>query len=1781
MDYDDDGNKLFVDQDAMNEAMREYEKLTRKDTLESNQISEPNSDTHPTCRICRSEGTPEEPLFHPCKCSGSIQYVHQECLMEWLSHSHKKHCELCKTPFRFTKLYDADMPAQLPWDVFMKRAMIHIGQGISNTARGLLVGVVWMVMLPWFIRWAWRWMFWLMDAGWVRDMYLFRIKRASGGNFKTFLEQNNAVSRAGAAVFGNGGMSPANGSVDSVSSLGINKTIFNATGLNQTDQSLQWPQADTSIFSSWTYLSELTPNPGLNRFLLDIFEGQLITCVVIIGFILIFLIREWVVQQQPLVNMDQLNNVQQQLREAADRVQEENDRFRRQQELLDQARGRLLELQRETEDAQRQTLESIGLERPEFIGWERLEETIETATEMLSSGDRSGFEERAPIVTEQIRAAGYEPGMDLDAFTDRVYAKLASYPDEERNEWEAVLVAEIQRKNSRTGLATREGAVERTHDLLDLDGDRDQAEQEEASQADERELAARPPMPEREFSSRATQIQRLLEEADGIFGQVHGDSTGATEEQAVEAGPSTVRTSSSESWQDVSQPREPSLADKLAELSERVSEPSEPNFDVEKEEIPITNAGPNAKNNIKRSGNKNARAIPEPKTEAAHENDGAEEQDSEKIEENATNENTQDSSAAESSTVAEQPTESTTHSPADPQPARANDESFVNRVGSAFREEFGLDEIEDRNGQPLADATANNDVQPQEAPPIQEGHETRPEEAPQRGVYANVADWFWGDIRVNNAPEPVPAAREQRVDDNGAADGARLPPPQNDHAEPLQPQEPANANGMDNGPDPEVVAAAAQAGLDAEAVEDAEDLEGIFELIGLQGPLTALFQTSMFCLVLVSGTVFSAVGLPYVFGKLVLSFTGSPVYFIFKLPLQLASFIADFVIDASLFIGGWSVMVLGLVSELLYKAIGVVLRLPSSSTLEKLTAASVNTATASGARLQSLFIADANGDMGINGLFLGWSVHSHASLRNLQEEIDMVLSFIGRAIFSFGNAVSSGSLTAVWGHLTKILSQVPAVPAKLLAGVHLISQYTTPLFEALASLKTGALTLQVPSTSPTSIDPTLVFWNTSDRVVTVFAGYVALSMLAALYVAADTPITSSVSGQRHEKMIRDTLRQAGGVLKVILIISIEMLVFPLYCGLLLDVAFLPLFGGASIASRLAFAASKPYTFCFMHWFVGTCYMFHFALFVGMCRKILRKGVLWFIRDPDDPTFHPVRDVLERNVTTQLRKIAFSALVYGALVILCLGGVIWTIGKVFKGIFPIQWITTEPVLEFPVDLLLYNFVTPLLVRLFKPSDAVNGLYAWWLRRCARGLRLSHFMFDDRRKDEEGHHIHKTWMSALFLRKADVDAYNAPSADRESTASSLAQSEVQFQRDGKYVLTPCNDQYRPPKAGEAFLHTDDEDVYIVDKDGKKNENFAKIYVPPLFRLRVTLFMVCLWMFSATTGLCATLVPLVFGRHAIDWAFPGVPVNDIYAYTLGAYTLSGVLYAALKSSEAVRHLREKAQDVDLRAWTARAASLTLRSLKCAYVYGFLGVALPTFSAFMLQFYIILPLHTYMVASAHEQAAKNATIVSTTNITAQTFNQTDPAPAPITVAPTEHWLTGHNIHVLQDFALGLLYCRIVTRAIATGPSSRAKEAFRRITAAGYLNPSTRLATRFIIIPALLLAALTFLFPPLTAWSIINTSRSAGFDLDKDTCTLLYRYSFPCFGGVALAVFGVLEVMRATERWRARVRDEVYLVGERLHNFGEKKPPVGSRSVVRKERVVPRREFDLHDDDW
>jgi len=146
-------------------------------------------------------------------------------------------------------------------------------------------------------------------------------------------------------------------------------------------------------------------------------------------------------------------------------------------------------------------------------------------------------------------------------------------------------------------------------------------------------------------------------------------------------------------------------------------------------------------------------------------------------------------------------------------------------------------------------------------------------------------DWVFGDI----APG-IQAAEDNANDEHIVRDVAHEAP-----FVPFAANEPREAANQPN-QDPEVAAAAAQAGInldDQDAIDDAEDLEGILELIGMQGPLTGLFQNAMFSAVLISATLACAVWFPYLWGKVVLLLVGSPISFLVKIPLQIIATIAD------------------------------------------------------------------------------------------------------------------------------------------------------------------------------------------------------------------------------------------------------------------------------------------------------------------------------------------------------------------------------------------------------------------------------------------------------------------------------------------------------------------------------------------------------------------------------------------------------------------------------------------------------------------------------------------------------------------------------------------------------------------------------------------------------------------------------------------------------------------------------------------------------------------------
>eukprot|EP00249_Psilotum_nudum_P023520 c28905_g1_i2 orf=77-3538(+) len=108
------------------------------------------------CRICRTPGDKEAPLYFPCACSGSIKYVHQDCLLQWINHSNARQCEVCKHSFAFSPVYAEDAPARLPFKELLMGMVIKAGQGMNFVLRLAFVLLVWLVFIPFTTFWIWR-----------------------------------------------------------------------------------------------------------------------------------------------------------------------------------------------------------------------------------------------------------------------------------------------------------------------------------------------------------------------------------------------------------------------------------------------------------------------------------------------------------------------------------------------------------------------------------------------------------------------------------------------------------------------------------------------------------------------------------------------------------------------------------------------------------------------------------------------------------------------------------------------------------------------------------------------------------------------------------------------------------------------------------------------------------------------------------------------------------------------------------------------------------------------------------------------------------------------------------------------------------------------------------------------------------------------------------------------------------------------------------------------------------------------------------------------------------------------------------------------------------------------------------------------------------------------------------------------------------------------------------------------------------------------------------------
>lgn len=362
-----------------------------------------------------------------------------------------------------------------------------------------------------------------------------------------------------------------------------------------------------------------------------------------------------------------------------------------------------------------------------------------------------------------------------------------------------------------------------------------------------------------------------------------------------------------------------------------------------------------------------------------------------------------------------------------------------------------------------------------------------------------------------------------------------------------------------------------------------------------------------------------------------------------------------------------------------------------------------------------------------------------------------------------------------------------------------------------------------------------------DRGMCILVGYLVLICLGSWYLTHGRRRSNSNRTSTGDT-VQDIIRQQGIFLKVLFFILIELVVFPTVCGFLLDMATLPLFIDASFTSRYAFHLKSPYSSYFLHWFLGTGVLFYFAIFITVCREIIRPGVMWFIRDPNDPQFHPVQEMVERPLPNLLHKISQSALIYSVMLVFGVGTVTYSLA--YTGVvFPLRLPFNTPLSTLALDLLIIQFLLPPLIALIKPRDySKKALDLWWHFAC-RQLRLTSFMFNERKLDEEGRHIRRTLKSMILFQKAAIptDEFSEVGIDDDISA-------VVFKRDGMMVRVPKYDSVPVDPKRRMLVPVDPVTLEAIDEEERRRGHPATadtndeaqstivVYIPPNFKRRV---------------------------------------------------------------------------------------------------------------------------------------------------------------------------------------------------------------------------------------------------------------------------------------------------------------------------------------------------------
>ncbi|CAG7827854.1 unnamed protein product [Allacma fusca] len=668
-----------------------------------------------------------------------------------------------------------------------------------------------------------------------------------------------------------------------------------------------------------------------------------------------------------------------------------------------------------------------------------------------------------------------------------------------------------------------------------------------------------------------------------------------------------------------------------------------------------------------------------------------------------------------------------------------------------------------------------------------------------------------------------------------------------------------------------------------------------------------------------------------------------------------------------------------------------------------------------------------------------------------------------------------------------------------------------------------------------------------ESVLTTLCGYCVVGLcLVFLHGFA------SILGLRRSKKI---LGLCYVVVKVCLLAVVEIGIFPLLCGWWLDICSLSLFD-ATLKDRETSFSKAPGTSMFMHWLFGMIYVFYFASFVLLLREVLRPGVLWFLRNLNDPDFNPIQEMIHLPILRHIRRFSFSMIIFGTTILLMVWLPIRIIKRLLPTFLPFTFVfTTEQAHELSLELVLLQVMMPALLEQGHSREWLKSLVKLWCVSMSWVLGIRSYLLGDVLVDnqnqnngaaprvEEGERRPEEGEDDVRVRPArNVELVENDRLRRAVMNGQDDDSEdegfVNFEPDQQQPAVPNEPEVinveeepevgepgPPPRVIPLERIPEVEDAapgglgFVIGgglgaahqalllRDGPTG--FHPYIRPGCFPIKIGLLILAMMGTLTVVSIFILVVPVSVGRFVMSYwlSSSDEPVHELYTTASGLYVTWLVIRGFLLLGTWIP-----------KGWSAvwaTAKKWSLMVIKATVAVVLLVGVIPYLCGLLFELVLISPLRV-----------------------------------PLNQSPI--YLFGEN------WVMGTLYIKIACASAMMGPPNFwLRRVLERIYNDGVRNINLNLIIRALAAPCIERLGLALAVPYVISQSIVPI-----FVPNLETQNLIERRIYPFLLVISLVIGIISFQIRQFKKLYEHIKNDKYLVGRRLVNY-ERPPPTPLASPV------------------